>query len=408
MTSLVSPKDVAYHLRLLEAIRTYVFALSRDHVKFVNGELVTTPAGNLLFRRSIHRLKLWITQVLRPKFNFDQSCKGLQDYEVPPFDVLVLLHSYMLHPHSFYEDSIRLHPEIAVLSGFPFEQVAARIDASGEYIATPEQVAFWEETTGEGFAPPLQTDEKDAFAITCPSCRHFWTALWIEVGSDGTISCNKCKLLITDDILGSAAVLHDMDGSNDIGLAGTILDRQGAVDLSLSRALTSRVKNTIDYGSIMNLPLGAVTEHLQTFSQPSSGVKVKCFELYGHTGGFSTDLPAAMLRQTKFASILYHAGWTNLRFPVEAANTITESISRYEGFLKIAAGRKYGPVSPTKEIDLVWHTHQLATNYRTDVTPIVGYFLNHVDNSPKNHLQQSSDCANDAWKNLGHHTWRTS
>jgi hypothetical protein len=125
MTSLVSPKEVAYHLRLLEAIRTYVFALSRGHVKFLNGELVATPAGNLLFRRSIHRLKLWITQVLQPKFNLDQSCRGLRDSEVPPFDVIALLHSYMLHPHSFYEDSIRLHPEIAVLFGFPFEQVVS-------------------------------------------------------------------------------------------------------------------------------------------------------------------------------------------------------------------------------------------------------------------------------------------
>jgi hypothetical protein len=39
----------------------------------------------------------------------------------------VLLHSYMLHPRLFYEDSIRLHPEIAVLSGFPFEQVVSVI-----------------------------------------------------------------------------------------------------------------------------------------------------------------------------------------------------------------------------------------------------------------------------------------
>jgi hypothetical protein len=90
---------------------------------------------------------------------------------------------------------------------------------SGEYIATPEQVVCWEEATGEGFAPPLKTDEKDTFAITCPSCRHSWNALWISVGNDGAISCDRCKLLINDEILGSATVLHDMSGSNDIGLA---------------------------------------------------------------------------------------------------------------------------------------------------------------------------------------------
>jgi len=193
-------------------------------------------------------------------------------------------------------------------------------------------------------------------------------------------------------------VLRDMSSSNDIGLAGTILDRRGAVDLVLSKALTSRVASTIDYELIKKLPLGAVTEHLKTFSQSGPGVKVKCFELYGHTGGFSTNLQAAMLRQTKFASTLYHAGWTNSRFPVEAAPTIVESISRYNRFLKIAADPKYGSIGPTKEIDLIWHTHQLTANYRTDVTHIVGYFMNHVDDIAKEDLQQLSDRAKDAWE----------
>jgi len=127
MASVVSQKDVAHHLRFLEAVRSYVFTLSKGHVKLLNGKLHTTPAGNLLFRRSIHRLKLWITQVLSPKFNLDQSTKGLLDVEVPPFDVLMVLHSYMLHPHSFYEDSIRLNPEIVILSGFPFEQAVSLV-----------------------------------------------------------------------------------------------------------------------------------------------------------------------------------------------------------------------------------------------------------------------------------------
>src|ERR1700691_2979759 len=125
MASVVSQKDITYHLRFLEAVRSYVFSLSNGYVKFVNGELRTTHIRNLLFRHSIHRLKLWITQVLRPKFNLNQSTKGLQDVKVPPFDVLMILHSYMLRPHSFYKDSIRLNPEIAILSGFPLEQAVS-------------------------------------------------------------------------------------------------------------------------------------------------------------------------------------------------------------------------------------------------------------------------------------------
>jgi hypothetical protein len=65
---------------------------------------------------------------------------------------------------------------------------------------------------------------------------------------------------------------------------------------------------------------------------------------------------------------MYHAGWTNTHFPVNAASTVAESISRYGGFLKLVADPKYGPMSPAKEIDLVWHTHQLTANYRYSQT----------------------------------------
>ena len=308
MASVVSPKDVANHLRLLEAVRSYVFTLSKSHVKFLNGELITTHAGNLLFRRSIHRLKLWITQVLRPKFSLDPSSKGLQDVEIPPFDVLMILHSYMLHPHSFYEDGIRLNPEISVLSGFPFEQVvglifcptssmaltmllqAARINESGKYIASAEQITFWENATGERFDPPLDTAEKDAFAIICPACRYSWKALWISAKDDGAVSCDKCELLITDEVLSTAQFLHDIEratSDDGIGLAyvqssvyrhytyyrrrGTLLTRQGTVDLEQSKALTSRVATIVDYDSVRKLPLDAVTEHLKIFSEPGKG-----------------------------------------------------------------------------------------------------------------------------------------
>ena len=131
---------------------------------------------------------------------------------------------------------------------------------------------------------------------------------------------------------------------------------------------------------------------------------------------------------------MYHAGWTNTYFPVNASSTVAESISRYEGFLKLAADPKYGPIGPTKEIDLVWHTHQLTANYRylqtwqcffcslmshfafrTDTVRIVGIFMNHVDDSPKEQLrkfaygiicypqlthviEESGERAQDAWQ----------
>ena len=115
------------------------------------------------------------------------------------------------------------------------------------------------------------------------------------------------------------------------------------------------------------------------------------------------------MRQTRFASVMYHAGWTNKRFPIEASSTIADSISRYEGFLKLVADSDTS-MGPTKEIDLVWHTHQLTAGYRyflfinirirfgrfwlissylffrTDCIRLLGFFMNHIDDDPRETL----------------------
>lgn len=128
--SLVSSEDVAAHLRLLGAIRAFFHSLSKDHIQ-ASGE-VFRPSfdGELFLCRSVHRFKSWILNILRPTFLSVGPDQGLQECELPPFDVIVLLHSYMLHPRSFYEDTIRVYPELAILKGFPLLQVVRLIPLS--------------------------------------------------------------------------------------------------------------------------------------------------------------------------------------------------------------------------------------------------------------------------------------
>lgn len=125
MDSLVSPQEIAAHLRFLGANRSYFNNTLAKHrlVHIVQGKPCPTIAGQLFFRRCVYRFTLWIVKVLRPKFQSQGSNQGLLDYELPPFDVALLLHAYMLHPRPFYEDTIRLYPELAVLKGFPMSQV---------------------------------------------------------------------------------------------------------------------------------------------------------------------------------------------------------------------------------------------------------------------------------------------
>jgi hypothetical protein len=124
MQCLIPVNDLTSHLRFLGAAASFFEVLSKDHVAFnqSTGFPSATQAGKVFLRRAVYRLKLWIKFVLRPK-HLSGTDSTLQSFELPPFDVLIMLHAYMLHPHRFYEDMLRLHPELAVIEGFPLAQV---------------------------------------------------------------------------------------------------------------------------------------------------------------------------------------------------------------------------------------------------------------------------------------------
>ena len=103
---------------------------------------------------------------------------------------------------------------------------AAQVNEAGEYIATPEQISFWEKAVGEPFAPPLQTNPQDTFRVACPGCGHSWNAMWVSAVNDHAVSCGSCNLRVTDEILGAAAFLHDINraiSGDGIGLGYDIL-----------------------------------------------------------------------------------------------------------------------------------------------------------------------------------------
>ncbi|GLB42906.1 hypothetical protein LshimejAT787_1203550 [Lyophyllum shimeji] len=406
--SLVSVDDVAAHLRLLGAIRTYLRTLLKlRHIVFIDGAFRPTSSGQLLFARSAYRLKLWIENVLRPSFELYGPRQGLDEPELPPFDVLVMLHSYMLHPRSFYEDTIRVYPELALLSGFPLTQVSEQINDLMEYTPTAKQVAFWEFATGEVFVAPFSTAHYDTFKIICPSCTHPVVAHWTDTSSDVlsasdlSVQCKDCKLQLTDPVLSVAAFLKDIGRSvsgQGVGVAGTLLSAEGKFDLERSTAITSKIATAVDFQKIKKLPLGDAVRHLQKHSHSMfEDIEVEFLSCYGNPGGFSLDLGNAVLRQGSFASTMFHAGWTEPAFPSEAPSTIAESIKRYRGFLELTM-KEQAPIGPTSEIDLVWHTHQLSVNYREDLMELFGWFLDHIDVAPEEVLASAFSNASDVWE----------
>ncbi|PPQ96744.1 hypothetical protein CVT26_010229 [Gymnopilus dilepis] len=393
MDSAVSREDIAAHLRIYGLIRSNLFILAKKHVYYDENDILwPTTEGRLFLRRSVYRFRLWIERVLRPKF---EKCGpthvGLDDHEIPPYDVALVLHAFMLHPRAFYSDTIRLFPELAVLNGFPLTQVADLITDDMVYIPKAEQVNFWESSTGEPFTAPLFTTPADSFTVTCPSCQHTFSALWMEASDDGMGSnlaapCKQCGLLVTDLSYGAALFVSDLvraKSGTGVGLAGTLLTEEGVLDEARSRSFTLEIARVIGLYDVEKLSLEDVISKLLSIPEDKlDSLSVDFLSFYGLPGGFSFDLGAGVLRQTGFASKMYHNGWTNPAFPKQCSAILEESISRYAGFLTLSMDRKAGSLGPAHDIDLVWHTHQLKPNYRTDFQKTFGWFLDHVDFAP--------------------------
>jgi hypothetical protein len=84
---------------------------------------ITTPSYLLSLTRTQQRFDLWISKILRNGNRHADT--PLQTKEIPPIDVLMFLHSYLLSPWNFYEDCYRLYPELS-REPFPLAAVVSR------------------------------------------------------------------------------------------------------------------------------------------------------------------------------------------------------------------------------------------------------------------------------------------
>ena len=106
------------------------------------------------------------------------------------------------------------------------------------------------------------------------------------------------------------------------------------------------------------------------------------------------DLIEGMYLQHKFISKVF----SNIDH-YSNENTIKESISRYEKFIKLISENKEQSFVPTIDIDIVWHSHQLDTErYKNYCININGYLINHDDTIESDTLDESYRITYDMWK----------
>lgn len=121
----------------------------------------------------------------------------------------------------------------------------------------------------------------------------------------------------------------------------------------------------------------------------------------GDTLTAADEIAASIERQSAFVDKMEKQLW--IASPAVTA-TLQRAMERYNKFLKLLEQYPDATLSPTLDIDLVWHTHQCsASRYESDTRTLVGRFLDHNDKLGSSVLNRALEKTARLWRvRFGH------
>ena len=109
------------HLLFLKA--TYRVFSSVDQPYVVIDEVkdckAPTPATRVFLTKAVYRFEVWLKKAV----SLRSSDTPLEGHEIPPLDVLIILHAYRLGPWIYDEDLTLRFPQLAKIGDFPFGHI---------------------------------------------------------------------------------------------------------------------------------------------------------------------------------------------------------------------------------------------------------------------------------------------
>ncbi|PKI85832.1 hypothetical protein MVES1_000787 [Malassezia vespertilionis] len=494
--ALVEQSLVSDHLKLLSAFDTlrasvlygeYVDEILPSYTEAVQGMVSSAEKAQkgsseqnctrwiAFLTRALARFETYISQVLNHANTQAEFHLQLNDLDLPPFfaeseytnkmpdplvvpdrllpplDVLMIWHTYLLNPSRYNEDIyLASHRSIFARYEFPLAKAARMIDNyTLEYsVAVAEPI--WGNLTGESF-DPLHAPS-NMTSVACHVCEQPQSVSWEDLCTgDWRIKCADCNIITTPSNMRAKKWVEHVErwqqGTSDMcsyRLHGgalsayngrffttdpyaPILNRvfaSGRVQNNAVGGMTQRIlgESTRDvYGKVKlerKLPrevyeaaghdMEAISQILYESVQADMGRKLsqkQHHDLYRRTSlmmsyylelhplsAASIDLVAATERQFRFIESIKKLGWLA---PGGMPN-LDNAILRYHAWLNIA-GKGTKMLCPTLDIDLVWHTHQLARFYYWDMFRLVSRFVDHNDRVEKTFLRGSFNDTVDIW-----------
>ncbi|KAK1973966.1 hypothetical protein LZ30DRAFT_741943 [Colletotrichum cereale] len=340
---------------------------------------------------------------------------------LPPLDVLMVWHSHMLNPRAFLEDTMRLGLRSFWTTGMPWAQVNQAVTSKFDYEVSESTKSNWKQTTGRSWD---NLEEPVVKSLECPACKRTIEVPWTTCGlpemykgdarpgivgngyGDGDFSqrCEPgCGSLITQRLLSVAKMISDAEGylNEGITIPSTVLEpktgmpvvaEEQLLDVTFPNRLVSQGISEQLFGLIQpgqqkahtmqdvrDLVSKALVDE-QSFAriQKEKFAKVGKSDLaatklltrtekiqsakmmaryWENHSIFALDLVAATLRQGVFVGKMYSIDW--LHSP-NARGTMDRLVQKYHRFMLIMTENPLTLCVPTLDVDLAWHTHQLA------------------------------------------------
>jgi len=347
---------------------------------------------------------------------------------LPPLDVLMVWHAYLLNPRDFLDDCLRLDRLWFWRAGFPWEAIDQCITESLDFVASPAAVKSFTNRTGRPWDSNEEPNHKN---LVCPACEKKIALPWTTTRGPGTdlnhpfedgqgytdgqlyCACPECKFVITHDILRLVQFRADVTDlfKRDTPLPRTVLPLEGAPQkfsngphtfvnrvfvkgskLSDVRAATDFVANPkrsmddvralleslLKSSVTMTYVRGYVPTTRANAREQRMSVRRMMSSYWGNASPFALDLVGAVLRQGSFVRKMDDIDW--LHSPA-LESTMDRLIKKYVVFMEIIAKNGRRMAVPTLDVDLAWHTHQLAPlrYYMYCISHTTGKLVNHDD-----------------------------
>ncbi|KIP02258.1 hypothetical protein PHLGIDRAFT_130825, partial [Phlebiopsis gigantea 11061_1 CR5-6] len=356
------------------------------------------------------------------------------EQDLPPLDVLMIWHAYMLNPTWYAEDCTRMR----ALNTFRVLRdrlllAIVRVGDISSYVPSAERQERWAQQTGTPWDPLAAAPVMESVTVACPKCLAGVSVPYLTETGTGYLQsnfeavCPGCKFGFKKENLAVLKFARDL-----------VLDHRNSKDkqkyglgVYLAGTVRTTTQESADYvGSLLNLKLHAVfpppgdrekvtkdewtksimakvTGMDKLWAQASPAFRGvtrrsrRVFSAYTDDRPFSVDLVGAVIRQGSFIDKMHLYGWTEPGAfdKPEDEVVLQHAIARYHAFLDLMATSPGAFYVPTLDIDLAWHTHQMKGEmYQDDCKKYIQRYVDHDDKVEESHLATSFDITCRAWE----------